>query len=128
MHRQVCSWEIFPTEGLIFRSWSRPVAIISEYTPPYHQLGEFQNESDAGTDRYDQLENSERTPLFRVAKCVAIVPSTEASVAVMTSSAELIYIAPHPNLRRNKMVLMSSGNVNTLQDVRTKVCVSNSSK
>lgn len=70
--------------------FSRPVAIILKFVPPSHLQTLLQNNADAETNAEDQENNSQRTLLLRVSKCVPILPNPEASVFFRTSDAGLI--------------------------------------
>lgn len=82
--------EIIPMKRCIVPIQSRPEASVSEYTLPSDPPAVLKSHSDAGTDSEDQQDNNARTLIFRVAKCVAIRPNTEASVSVSTTRAGLI--------------------------------------
>lgn len=108
------------------QSW--PVQIFSECTTLSDLLAVFQNASDDGTDKHDRHNSTSWKPLFRVLKCVSILPNTEASVSVMTSRDGPLYIAPHPNSMRDEMVLQAPGVVNAVLHIPTKMCMVISSK
>lgn len=91
------------------------VAIISQRRPPLELLIVTKSDPDADTNSEDQQDNCKRTQLFGVAKCVAILKNTGASVSVTTSIAELIYIARHSSSMQEQMVLLALGIVIALQ-------------
>lgn len=119
---------LFLVERRTVRIWPRPVAIFSESTPPSNPLAVSQTDSDAETSTDERQDNSERTPLFGVAKCVLILPNAEASVSVTTSSARLIHMAPHRDSMRNRMFLPASGIFHALPNMPIPIRITNFSK
>lgn len=111
----------FPMERSIVAIQSRPIATISGYTPPLHPLPVLQTQSDPEISTEDQPEKKSRTTLFQVVRSFAILPNTEPSVSVTTSSCGLIYMALHPNLMRNQMFLPSSKILYALAHVPTLI-------
>lgn len=61
-------------------------------------------------------------------KCVPILLNAGAPVSVMINSAGRIYIAPHPNLMQNLMVLLPSGIIRALSHLLKTSCVADFSK
>lgn len=100
---------------------SRAVAMISEYTPPSDPLAAIQTDPYAKIDTENPLDIHNRKPLSRVAKCLAIMPNTEASVSVTNSMARSIHMAPHPNLMRNWMILVTTEMVSALLHVSRSI-------
>lgn len=107
---------------------SSRVAIASKYTSPSDPLDELQNNCDTGTYTDDWQDNTVRTSPFKVAKCVLILSNTQASESVKIRSTRLIYMAPHPSLIRNRMVIPASGIVNFLPHLPTRRLLANFSK
>lgn len=77
---------IFPMERLIVPIQSPSVATISEYPPPSDPLAVLQIGSDIDSDIDGHQDDNDWMPLFWIAKCVAILPNTQLSVPVTTSS------------------------------------------
>lgn len=69
----------------------------------------------------DSKDNKNRTSLFRVVKCVMIPRHTDASVSVTASSARLIYLGPHPDRIRNRLILPASRIVKALPHVSKSI-------
>lgn len=91
--------------------------------PPSNLLAVLQTNSDAKNNTEDRQDSHSRTPLFRVAKCIAIPPSTEAFVSVTTSRAKLTYMVPHLSSMRNQIVQSATWIINTATHTnRTTSC------
>lgn len=71
------------------------------------------------------MNKDNRTPLFRMAKRIAIPPYFEMSVSVTTRKARLIHIAPQPNIIRDRMVLLVLGLFKALPAVAIPILVAN---
>lgn len=108
---------IFMKECRIVFIRFRPVAIILEHTPLSDPQAELQTDFDIEIDMNCQPDRKHRTPLFRITKCVAVPQNTELPAPFTTSCAGYIYMAPHLNVMRNKMVLLASGTANALSHV-----------
>lgn len=80
---------IFLMECRVFLTHSRLVAGTSEYTPLLDPLAVLQTDPDIVIKTEAKQNNSNRTPLFRVLRCISIPPSTKAPVSVTTSSSIL---------------------------------------
>lgn len=98
------------------------------FHPPSDPLALLQNDLDADTIVHDRQDNDTRTLLFRVVKCVAIPPNTQACVSVTTSSVVLGYMVPHSNPAQNRIFILASVIVDALPHVPTTILVTNLSK
>lgn len=88
-------------------------------------LSILQTNSDIESDTNDQPYKNDRTPMFRIVKCVAIPLNREVPVPFTTSSAGLSYMAQQPNLMPIRMGLPSSGIVNALSHVSIQTRLTN---
>lgn len=120
--------EIFAMEGHIACIRSHPIANISKYMQLSHLLAMLECDSDPVSSIDDRQENHKSTQLFRVTKCITILPNMKPFVSVMTSSTRLIHMAPYPHSRQNRLVLPASGTVNALAHVPITVHRANISK
>lgn len=117
--------KIFMMEHFIVPIQSHPVAGTLQHTAPSDLLVALQTDSHVNISMEDGQDKNDWTPLFQVAKCVTILPNTEAAISVTTRIARLIYMTPYWNSLGNWMVLRASGTVNGLPHVATTILLTN---
>lgn len=90
-----------------FRYW--PVANASEQTSQSDLPSLIQTDKESPAESDDRQDNCEKTPHFRVVKCLTTPCNTEVSVSVRTTSVGLIYMVPHPSSVKYRLVQPLSG-------------------